>query len=159
MMTRLGVLILAIGFAACSANTKPELVALDMAAYQTDQTIADVEPLVAQTGALTPDQSRGLCQLLRASSILGLEATHVLQAWDPTQPIPAQLPGLVRELMKLAATIVLMLPRDPAVEAALDSAKRREFRATPEEQLVELDKLWRALLVQIDARLAVLGKG
>ena len=142
---------------ACGPTTKPKLVAIDTTAYQMDRTATEIETALSATGAITAAKSREVYAILKPAALLGLDATHILMAWDDTQPIPPQMPDLIAAVMQLATTIAGVLPKDVGTEVAFENARRATARSTPEEQLVELDRLWQALLKQIDARVAALG--
>jgi len=143
--------------AGCSPKTKPAMVQVNLVTYRSSQTIADLETVLAQAGAIPAPTSRQIYGILRPAAELGIEATTLLRLWNPDAPMPPQLPALIAQMIRLTATIISLLPTSEATEAALESAAKTTMRLTPEEQLVELDRLWRALLVQIDRRLQGLG--
>ena len=107
-----GVLVLLIGASlavpsvGCSAKSKTTLVKADYALYQAVKAISDTEIVLARAGMLTPAQSLRINEALLPAAKLGLEATQALRAWQPGQPLPPQLPRLVRELGDISKIVV-----------------------------------------------------
>ena len=90
----------------CSAKSKTTLVKADYALYQAVKAISDTEIVLARAGMLTPAQSLRINEALLPAAKLGLEATQALRAWQPGQPLPPQLPRLVRELGDISKIVV-----------------------------------------------------
>jgi hypothetical protein len=108
--SRLLMIVVAIGLAlplaACSAKSKTTLVKADYTLYQSVKAISDTEIVLSRAGMLTPAQSLRINEALLPAAKLGLEATQALRAWQPGQPLPPQLPRLVRELGDISRIIV-----------------------------------------------------
>jgi hypothetical protein len=98
----------------CGPKTKPTLVKADAAVYQACKAISDTEIILSKAGLLTPAQSLKLNERLLPVARLGLEFTQALKAWQPGQPLPAQLPKLVKELGDAAALIVELVAKPEA---------------------------------------------
>lgn len=90
----------------CSAKTKTGLVKADYTLYQAVKAISDTEIVLSRAGMLTPAQSLRINEALLPAAKLGLEATQSLRAWQPGQPLPPQIPRLVRELGDISKVIV-----------------------------------------------------
>ena len=140
----------------CGPKTKPDLVNVDYWTYRAAQITADTETLLSRAGTITAEQSRTVYRALEPATDLGLECTHILQLWDPEQPMPPQLPKLMLELWKIAQVIIGLLPIE--WDRVVAQAKAVTPTGTPDETLAELDILWRQLAAQIDRRWLELGR-
>ena len=149
-MIRALVLGLALAVAGC-ATTKPNLVTVDLWAYRADSGVVMTEAILAQQGALTVARSKEILSIAQPVAQLGLQISRVLRAWDPTQPVPPQLPALVDELYRLVRLVIALLPKDQA--RALADAPMVQPRDDLDATLDRLIEDWTDLLADIDRRL------
>ena len=149
-MTRALVLGLVLAVAGC-ATTKPNLVTVDLWAYRADSGVVMTEAILAQQGAITTARSKEILHVAQPVAQLGLQISRVLRAWDPTQPVPPQLPALVEELYRLVRLVIALLPADqaqPLADAPIVRT-RDDLDATLDRLIVD----WTTLLADIDRRL------
>jgi hypothetical protein len=106
--------------AGCSAKTKPALAKADYALYQSVKAISDTEIVLSRAGALTPAQSLRINEALLPAAKLGMEATQALRAWQPGQPLPPQIPRLVKELGDVSRVIVEIVAQPEARAGLLE---------------------------------------
>ena len=146
-------LMVIIPLAGC-VKTKPTLVAIDSWAYRADSGVVATEAILSHAGQMTPARSREILTIAKPIAEIGLQATHVLQAWQPGQPMPDTLPKLIEELYDLVRLLIRLLPPE---QARVLLAQPRVTPRDLSDELARLDVSWRGLLEEIAARLAALG--
>lgn len=103
---------------ACGPKTKPTLVKVDSAIYQSVKAIHDTAVVLGTAKVISPAQELQIQEAILPVSRLGEQATRVLVAWHGGAT-PPELQQLVQEMGKLIQQIVLILPGDAPGKAAL----------------------------------------
>lgn len=103
---------------ACGPTTKPTLVKVDSAIYQSVKALHDTAIVLGQAKVITPQQELKIQEAILPVSILGEQATKVLLAWK-SGPTPPELQALVREMGLLTQKIIAIVPQNADAKAAL----------------------------------------
>lgn len=111
-------LIAGLAITGCGPTTKPTLVKVDSAIYQSVQALHDTAIVLGQAKVITPQQELKIQEAILPVSILGEQATKVLLAWK-SGPTPPELQALVREMGLLTQKIIAIVPQNADAKAAL----------------------------------------
>lgn len=103
---------------ACQPKTKPVLVKVDSAIYQSVRAIHDTAVVLGDAKVITPAQELAVQEAILPVAQLGEQATRVLAAWTGGTT-PPELQRLVTEMGALAQKIALLVPQNDAAQAAL----------------------------------------
>ena len=102
----------------CGPKTKPTLVKIDTAVYDSVKALHDTAIVLGQSGILTPAQELAIQKALLPVAQLGEQATRVIAAWK-SGPTPPELQQLVKALGDLTAEIVTLIPQESGAKATL----------------------------------------
>ena len=113
-----GVIAFALLATGCTPKTKPVLVKVDSAVYQSIQAIHDTAVVLGNAKIITPQQELKIQEAILPVAQLGEQASIVLRDWK-AGPTPPELQKLVQGMGLLVEQIVTILPGDSPGKAAV----------------------------------------
>jgi hypothetical protein len=108
----------ALSVAGCGPKTKPTLVKVDSAVYQSLKALHQTAVVLGTSQVITPAQELKIQEAILPVTILGEQATRVIVAWK-SGPTPPELHRLVQEMGTLAQKIIAIVPQNAEAKAAL----------------------------------------
>jgi len=102
----------------CGPKTKPTLVKVDAAIYESIKALHETAVVLGQSGVITPAQELQIQQAILPVAKLGESTTRVIAAWT-SGPTPPELQRLVKEMGLLTTRIIAVLPGEAKGKAAL----------------------------------------
>lgn len=102
----------------CAARTRPTLIRIDSAVYQTTRGIFEAAVILGDNKIITPQQELAIQQAILPVAQLGETATAAIAAWVEG-PTPQALRDLVTALGNLSQTVVRTFGSNDAAKATL----------------------------------------